>query len=65
MRAGMSWGKNVFSYLMWILYTLFTGVILVCLAVWVLRQTGALTAEMAEGSLVLGLLPGCISGIGK
>ncbi len=32
MRAGMSWGKNVFSYLMWILYTLFTGVILVCLA---------------------------------
>ena len=41
------------------------GVILVCLAVWVLRQTGALTAEMAEGSLVLGLLPGWISGIGK
>ena len=41
------------------------GVILVCLAVWVLRQTGALTAEMAEGSLALGLLPGWISGIGK
>ena len=41
------------------------GAILVCLAVWVLRQTGALTAEMAEGSLVLGLLPGWISGIGK
>ncbi len=37
------------------------GVILVCLAVWVLRQTGALT----EGSLALGLLPGWISGIGK
>ncbi|MDE7353025.1 MAG: hypothetical protein K2O06_08230 [Acetatifactor sp.] len=28
----MSWGKNVFGYLMWILYTLFTGVVLVCLA---------------------------------
>lgn len=41
------------------------GAILVCLAVWVLRQTGALTAEMAEGSLALGLLPGWISGIGK
>ena len=32
------------------------GVILVCLAVWVLRQTGALTAEMAEGSRAMGLL---------
>lgn len=41
------------------------GLILVCLAVWVLRQTGVLTPEAAEGSLVLTLLPGWISGIGK
>lgn len=41
------------------------GMILVCLAVWVLRQTGVLTLEMAEGSIALGLLPGWISGIGK
>ena len=41
------------------------GVILVCLAVWVLRQTGVLTLEMAAGSVALGLLPGWISGIGK
>lgn len=41
------------------------GVILVCLAVWVLRQTGVLTAEMAEGSIALGLLPGWISGMEK
>lgn len=41
------------------------GLILVCLAVWVLRQTGVLTPEMAAGSIALGLLPGWISGIGK
>lgn len=41
------------------------GVILVCLAVWVLRQTGVLTPEMVAGSVALGLLPGWISGIGK
>lgn len=41
------------------------GLILVCLAVWVLRQTGVLTPEMAAGSVALGLLPGWISGVGK
>lgn len=41
------------------------GLILVCLAVWVLRQTGVLTPEIAAGSVALGLLPGWISGIGK
>lgn len=41
------------------------GLILVCLAVWVLQQTGVLTPEMAAGSIALGLLPGWISGIGK
>lgn len=41
------------------------GLILVCLAVWVLRQTGVLTPEMAAGSIAMGLLPGWISGIGK
>lgn len=41
------------------------GLILVCLAVWVLRQTGVLTPEMAAGSIALGLLPRWISGIGK
>lgn len=40
------------------------GLLLVCLAVWVLRQTGVLTPEMAEGSIALGLLPGWISGVG-
>lgn len=32
------------------------GLLLVCLAVWVLRLTGVVTAEMAEGSAALGLL---------
>lgn len=41
------------------------GLLLVCLAVWVLRQTGILTPEMAAGSIAMGLLPGWISGIGK
>ncbi|MDE7053310.1 MAG: CvpA family protein [Oscillospiraceae bacterium] len=41
------------------------GLILVCLAVWVLRQTNVITLEMAEASMVLGVLPGWISGIGK
>lgn len=41
------------------------GLILVCLAVWVLRQTGVMTEEMAEASALVGLLPGWISGIGK
>lgn len=41
------------------------GLLLACLAVWVLRQTGVLTPELAEGSAVLGLLPGWISGLGK
>lgn len=41
------------------------GLLLVCLAVWVLRQTGVLTPEMAAGSIAMGLLPGWISGIGK
>ena len=41
------------------------GLILVCLAVWVLRQTGIVTDEMAEASVALGLLPGWISGLGK
>lgn len=41
------------------------GLILVCLAVWVLGQTGVLTAEMAESSILLALLPGWISGVGK
>ena len=41
------------------------GLLLVCLAVWVLRQVGYLTPEIVEGSLVLGLLPGWISGTGK
>lgn len=41
------------------------GLILVCLAVWVLRQTGVITLEMAEDSMLLGFLPGWISGVGK
>lgn len=41
------------------------GLILVCLAVWVLRHTGVLTPEMADGSIALGLLPGWIGGTGK
>ena len=34
------------------------GLVLVCLALWVLCHTGVITPEMAEGSVVLGLLPG-------
>lgn len=41
------------------------GLLLVCLAVWVLRQTGVLTPELTEGSIALGLLPGWIGGAGK
>lgn len=31
------------------------GLLLICLLLWVLRQTGTLTEEMTEGSLLLGL----------
>lgn len=41
------------------------GLVLVCLALWVLCHTGVITPEMAEGSVVLGLLPGWIAGTGK
>lgn len=41
------------------------GLVLVCLALWVLCHTGIITPEMAEGSVVLGLLPGWIAGTGK
>lgn len=41
------------------------GLILICLAVWVLRQTGVMTQEIAEGSVALGFLPAWITGIGK
>jgi len=41
------------------------GLILVCLAVWVLSRIGTITPEAAENSVALGLLPGWISGIGK
>lgn len=41
------------------------GLILTCLAVWVLSRIGTITPEMAEGSVVLGLLPGWISAAGK
>lgn len=41
------------------------GLILVCLALWVLSGIGAITPEMAEGSVALGLLPGWISAAGK
>lgn len=41
------------------------GLVLVCLALWVLCHTGVITPEMAEGSIVLGLLPGWIAGTGK
>ena len=41
------------------------GLVLVCLALWVLCQIGVITPEMAEGSVVLGLLPGWIAGTGK
>lgn len=41
------------------------GLILVCLAVWVLSGIGAITPEMAEGSVALGLLPGWIVAAGK
>ena len=32
------------------------GLLLVCLVVWALRQTGVITPEMAEGSRAMGLL---------
>ena len=41
------------------------GLVLVCLALWVLCHIGVITPEMAEGSVVLGLLPGWIAGTGK
>ena len=41
------------------------GLVLVCLALWVLCHIGVITPEMAEGSIVLGLLPGWIAGTGK
>lgn len=41
------------------------GLVLVCLALWVLCHMGVITPEMAEGSIVLGLLPGWIAGTGK
>lgn len=41
------------------------GLILICLTVWVLRQTGVMTQEIAEGSVALGFLPAWITGIGK
>ncbi len=41
------------------------GLVLVCLALWVLCHIGVITQEMAEGSIVLGLLPGWIAGTGK
>lgn len=41
------------------------GLVLVCLALWVLCHTGVITPEIAEGSVVLGLLPGWIAGTGK
>lgn len=40
------------------------GLVLVCLAVWILRLTGVLTPDMAADSVILGFLPGWISGIG-
>ena len=41
------------------------GLVLVCLALWVLCHIGVITPEMAEGSVVLGILPGWIAGTGK
>ena len=39
------------------------GLILVCLILWVLKQTGAVTAEMIEKSLAVGLLSQCTGGL--
>lgn len=41
------------------------GALLVCLVVWILTKIGTITPEMAENSMILGLLPGWISGFGK
>jgi len=41
------------------------GLLLVCLAVWVLAGIGVITPDIAEHSVALGLLPAWISGIGK
>lgn len=41
------------------------GVILVCLAVWVLERTGTVTPDMAAESVMLGFLPGWIGGMEK
>lgn len=41
------------------------GLVLVCLAVWVLSRIGTITPEIAEGSIALGLLPQWLSVAGK
>lgn len=41
------------------------GLILVCLAVWVMSGIGAITPEIAEKSIALGLLPVWLGGAGK
>lgn len=41
------------------------GLVLACLAVWVLTKIGMITPEAAKNSMILGLLPGWISGAGK
>lgn len=41
------------------------GLVLVCLALWVLSGTGTITPEMTEGSVIFGLLPAWIGAAGK
>lgn len=57
----MSWKKNIFSYLMWILYSLFTGLILVCLAGAVCAGTGiSIYAGVLAAAVYLAALGGFI-----